>query len=52
MALPGVGETTAERILEYRHEHGRFSSLEDLLNVKGIGKKKLERIAPCCTIGK
>jgi competence ComEA-like helix-hairpin-helix protein len=52
MTLPGVGETTAERILEYRREHGPFTSLDDLLNVKGIGKKKLERIAPCCTIGK
>ncbi len=52
MTLPGVGEATAERILEYRHDHGPFTSLDDLLNVKGIGKKKLERIAPCCTIGK
>lgn len=40
--LPGVGPSTAEKILEYRREHGGFTSIEELLAVKGIGPKKLE----------
>jgi competence ComEA-like helix-hairpin-helix protein len=42
--LPGIGPKTAERIIEYRETAGRFSSPEDILNVKGIGPKKFERI--------
>lgn len=52
MRLPGIGETTAERIIEYRSVHGPFTTLEELMNVKGIGKKKFERIAPSCIIRK
>lgn len=44
--LPGVGEVTAERIIIYREEHGPFTTIEEIQNVKGIGKKKFERIAP------
>ena len=40
--LPGVGPATARAILEYRRTRGSFSSVEDLLGVKGIGPKKLE----------
>ena len=43
-ALPGVGPATADRILEYRKAHGRFSSVDELLAVKGIGAKKLEKL--------
>ena len=39
--LPGVGPATAEKILQYRQEHGGFGSLDELLDVKGIGPKKL-----------
>lgn len=52
MLLPGIGEITAERIVQYRRDHGPFSTLEELMNVKGIGKKKFERIAQSCTLGK
>lgn len=40
--LPGVGPSTAQKILEYRQQHGRFKSIDELLAVKGIGPKKLE----------
>ena len=40
-ALPGVGPVLARRIFDYREEHGRFSAIEDLLDVPGIGEGKL-----------
>lgn len=42
--LDGIGEKTAEKIVEYRNAHGGFSSLEDLKSVSGIGDKKFEAI--------
>lgn len=42
--LPGVGKKTAEAILRYREENGPFKRVEDLLNVKGIGEKKLAKM--------
>lgn len=42
--LPGVGPATAQKILDYRRDHGPFQSPDDLLNVKGIGPKKLEKM--------
>ena len=49
--LPGIGEKMAGRIVQYRQEHGRFSSVDDLRNVKGIGVKKLDQIRKYCTVG-
>lgn len=51
MALPGIGEVLAERILDHRTENGPFSAPEELLNVEGIGKKRLEEIIELITIG-
>jgi competence protein ComEA len=48
--LPGVGPVTAAEILAYRREHGPFQHPEDLLNVRGIGEKKLERMRPRITL--
>lgn len=44
-ALPGVGDITAQRILEYRAAHG-FASIEDVMKVKGIGKAKFSKMQP------
>jgi len=43
MEIKGIGEKTANRIIEYRDSH-ELTSIDDLIKVKGIGKKKLERI--------
>jgi competence protein ComEA len=42
--LPGIGETLAGRIVEYREREGPFSCLEDLLDVPGIGESTLDKI--------
>lgn len=42
--LPGVGEVIASRIIEYRQQNGKFSKVEDLQNVKGIGEAKLNNM--------
>ena len=45
MALPGIGKSKAQAIVAYREEQGPFSSVDDLVNVKGIGKKLLAKLA-------
>lgn len=42
--LSGIGETTAGNIIAYRNENGLFQTLEELMNVKGIGQSKFEKI--------
>lgn len=49
-ALPGIGPKLAERIMEHRQSVGAFRSLDELREVKGIGKKKFERIRPLVTV--
>lgn len=44
--LPGIGPKLSARIVAYRNRHGWFSSVEGLLQVSGIGARKLERIKP------
>jgi competence protein ComEA len=43
-ALPGVGEATANKIISYRDEKGKFNNIEEIKNVNGIGDKKYEDI--------
>ena len=46
MRLPGVGPVTAASIISYRQQQGFFQSIDDLIKVKGIGPKTLEKIRP------
>lgn len=48
--LPGIGPKTAEKIAAYRQANGPFTSVDDLLNIKGIGPEKLEKIRMLVTI--
>ena len=49
--LPGVGPVLAQRIVDYRTEHGPFAAPEDLQNVAGIGAKTYEKMAAMVTVG-
>ena len=44
MELPGIGESRADEIINYRNEHGRFDSIEDIMNISGIKEKMFEKI--------
>lgn len=49
--LPGIGETYAQRIVEYRKEYGPYLTIYDQEKVKGIGKKRIDTIAQYITVG-
>jgi len=51
-AIPGIGEAMAQRIVDWREEHGPFRRVEDLMKVKGIGEKSLEKMRPHVAVGK
>ena len=48
--LEGIGDKTAQNIVEYRDANGPFAAIEDIKNVKGIGDKKLEKIRESITL--
>lgn len=49
-SLPGIGPAYAGRIIEYRQSHGGFKTLEEVMNVKGIGQKTFEKFRDQITI--
>ena len=49
--LPGIGEVLAQRILNYRARNGSFLSVDELMNVDGIGEKRFEDLKDLITIG-
>ena len=48
--LPRVGVKAAQRIVDYRKEHGSFKKTSDLMQVKGFGEKSYERLASWLTV--
>ena len=48
--LPGVGPVLASRIVEWRTAHGRFSAVDELGEVSGIGEKLLAQLTPLVTL--
>src|SRR6266481_7486483 len=50
--VPGIGPATAEKILLMRKSYGAFKSVDDLLAIKGLGKKRLEKMRKYLTVSK
>jgi competence protein ComEA len=50
--IPGIGPTMAQRILDWRDEHGPFGSVDDLMKVKGIGEKSLAKLRRFVVVSK
>lgn len=50
-SLPGIGPTTAKKIIDYREQNGPFLTTEDIINVSGIGPGTYERIKDLITVG-
>ncbi len=49
-SLPGIGEVLADRIIRQREEQGEYETISDLQNVKGISKKKFDKLKPLITV--
>src|SRR2546430_17242701 len=50
--VPGIGPATAEKILQMRKSYGFFKSVDDLLAIKGLGRKRVEKMRKYLTVGK
>lgn len=48
--LSGIGPQMAKRIIQFREEHGNFTSVDALMEVKGLGEKTLEKLKPFIAI--
>ena len=51
-SISGIGPAKANAIIKYREEHGSFKSVDELLNIKGVGPKILESIKDQVEISK
>ena len=51
MTLNGIGKSRAQAIMQYRQEHGRFKTIEDLKGVSGIANRVFEAIKEKITVG-
>jgi competence ComEA-like helix-hairpin-helix protein len=49
--VPGIGPATAEKILQMRKSYGAFKSVDDLLAIRGLGPKRLEKMRKYLTVG-
>ena len=50
MKIPGVGEGTAKKIIDYRNSNGQFKTLDQLKSIQGIGEKKYEKMKDMITM--
>jgi comEA protein len=50
--VPGIGPATADKILQMRKSYGPFKSVDDLVAIRGIGKKRLDKMRKYLTVGK
>src|SRR5213594_3483235 len=50
--VPGIGPATAQKILQMRKSYGAFKSVDDLLAIRGLGPKRLEKMRRYLTVGK
>jgi competence ComEA-like helix-hairpin-helix protein len=50
--VPGIGPVTAGKILQMRKSYGSFKSVDDLLAIRGLGAKRLEKMRKYLTVGK
>lgn len=49
-SINGIGDSTAQKIIDYRNKNGKFNDIEDIKNVSGIGEKKYEKIKDKITV--
>jgi competence protein ComEA len=52
ITIPGIGKVMAQRIIDFREQHGPFNRVEDLMKVKGIGEKSLQKLRPYVKVSK